>query len=108
MSTIEIYVSAVSHYFVLHGLAPPWEQPLFKATMGGIKRDMGGKAKKKPPVEAWHIAELLSWDTRPANWTPQMWWQGKAILYCAVSSCSTGARTFQGSSPATCALMLKA
>ena len=61
---------------------PPWEQPIFKATMGGIKRDIGGKAKKKPLVEAWHIAELLSWDTRPANWTPQMWWQGKAMLLC--------------------------
>ena len=71
-----------SHSFFLHGLAPPWEQPLFKATMGGIKRDIGGKVKKKPPVEAWHIAELLSWDTRPANWTPQMWWQGKAMLLC--------------------------
>ena len=33
---------------------------MFKATMGGIKWDIRGKAKKKPPVEAWHIAELLS------------------------------------------------
>ena len=25
MATIKIYVLAVSHYFFLHGLAPPWE-----------------------------------------------------------------------------------
>ena len=52
--------------------------------MGGIncKHDIGGKAHKKPPVEAWHVAELPSWDERPASWTPQMWWQGKAMLMC--------------------------
>ena len=27
-----------------------------------IKRDIGGNAHKKPPVESWHVAELLSWN----------------------------------------------
>ena len=45
---------------------------MFKATVGGIKRGIGGKARKKSPVEAWHITELLSCESRPDNWTPQM------------------------------------
>ena len=55
-------VSAVGFYFnKMRDAAgrpwkPPHEEPNFKATLEGIKRDIGTRKRKQPPLEA-HLSQ---------------------------------------------------
>ena len=73
-STIDIMVSAVGFYFNKmvddNGVPwkPPHEKPTFKATLEGIKCDIGTRKRKQPPVEAHHMAAILEMRP-PPKWT---------------------------------------
>jgi hypothetical protein len=84
-STIDIMVSAVGFYFnkmrdeVGRPWKPPHEEPNFKATLEGIKRDIGTRKRKQPPLEAHHVAALLEMKA-PPKWSTQMWLQVQVLM----------------------------
>ena len=57
----------------------PHEEPNFKATPEGIKRDIGTRKRKQPPLEAHHVATLLEMKA-PPKWSTQMWMQVQVLM----------------------------
>ena len=84
-STIDIMVSAVGFYFnkMRDEAGAPWrpphEEPNFKATLEGIKRDIATRKRKQPPLEAHQMAAILEMKP-PPKWTAQMWLQVKLLM----------------------------
>ena len=78
-------VSAVGFYFnkMRNEAGAPWkpphEKPRFKATLEGIKRDIGTRKRKQPPLEALHMAAILEMKP-PPKWTAQMLLQVKLLM----------------------------
>jgi hypothetical protein len=79
VSTVGILVSAVSSFMQDHGMPSPYESRLFSMVMKGVVRFLGAGKKKKPPVEAWHVAKIVRL-SRPAKFTPLMHLQALAVL----------------------------
>ena len=77
--TINIFVTACSAKFKLKGWDSFWGVETFKATYNGIKRELGVKAEKKPPVEPWHVQEILALDC-PGGWSELQWEQAQTLL----------------------------
>ena len=77
--TVNIFVSACSCKFKTEGWGSFWEVATFKAALEGIKRELGVKAEKKPPVEPWHVMEILQLDC-PESWTELQWVQAQTML----------------------------
>ena len=48
--------------FYFNTWKPPHEEPTFKATLEGIKRDIGTRKRKQPPLEADRMAGILDSD----------------------------------------------
>jgi hypothetical protein len=63
VGTLDVFVSAVSCYMTHGGMASPFECKEFSAMMEGIRRWKGLGKKKKPPVEPWHVREILEGKT---------------------------------------------
>ena len=84
-STVDIMISAVGFYFnkMRDEAGTPWkpphEEPNFKATLEVIKRDIGTRKRKQPPLEAHHMAAILEMKP-PPKWTAQMWLQVKLLM----------------------------
>ena len=74
LGTIKIFISAVSFYFKIKGWQAPYTNERFQMTMQGIARDFEDRKIKKPPIEARHVAALVSM-SRPSEWTLQQWLQ---------------------------------
>ena len=68
MGTIDIYVSAVQCFCKMAKWGSLWESEAFRATMAGVKREMGVAKHKQPPIEASHVAAMLQM-TRPGSFT---------------------------------------
>lgn len=80
MGTLEIFVSAVSERFRQHEWASPHADGLFKRTWEGIKRELGTRKQKKPPLEARHVEGLLGVEGTPEGWSARQWIQGKVMM----------------------------
>jgi hypothetical protein len=59
VGTVTVLVSAVSSYMQDYGMRSPFENRLFAMVMKGLPRYLGAGKKKKPPVEAWHVAKTV-------------------------------------------------
>ena len=77
--TIDVFTCAASYYFKSRGWKSFYEDEMMKATLQGIKRELGLKAKKKPPVEPWHLREILQLEC-PEGCSGLQWRQSKALL----------------------------
>ena len=79
MGTIDIFVAACSSMFKVKGWGPFWGVESFKATMAGIKRSLGTRAEKKPPIEPWHVMEMLEMEC-PEGWSELQWKQAQTLI----------------------------
>jgi hypothetical protein len=77
--TVGIAVSAVSAFMQDNGMGSPYQSRLFCMVMKGMVRFLGAGKKKKPPVEAWHVAKLVKL-AKPAKFTILMHMQALAVL----------------------------
>jgi hypothetical protein len=59
MGSVDVYVSAVSAFMQDGGMQSPFGRRQFKMLMEGMRRYKGMGKKKKPPVEAKHVAWIL-------------------------------------------------
>ena len=81
MGTIKIFVSAVimSFCFKMKGWHAPYTNERFQMAMQDIARGIGDRKIKKLPMEARHVAALMSM-VRPSEWTLQQWLQGNVMV----------------------------
>jgi len=79
LSTVSILASAVSAFTQDYGMRTPYESRLFQMVMRGLPRYLGAGVTKKPPVEAWHVAEIVKMQ-KPAAFTWLQWLQGLAVV----------------------------
>ena len=81
LGTLSIYTSAVSCFWKLKGWRSPWEDILFKATFGGITRELGKAVKKQPGLNAAHFGAIFGLEGTPIGWTEVQWIQAKALMF---------------------------
>lgn len=79
LGTIGILLSAVSAYMQDYGLRSPYESRIMTMVLKGLPRHMGEGKKKKPPMEAWHVAKIVAIE-RPEGLTLLQFLQAKAIV----------------------------
>ena len=77
--TVSIVVSAVSAFMQDNGMPSPYQSRLFCMVMKGMVRFLGAGKKKKPPVEAWHVAKLVRLE-KPERFTRLMHLQSVTVL----------------------------
>jgi hypothetical protein len=79
LGTINVLASAVSAHMQDYGMQSPFSSRLFAMLMRGLPRYMGVGKKKKPPVEAWHVARIVTME-RPKGTTILMFLQALTVL----------------------------
>jgi hypothetical protein len=79
LGTVTVLASAVSAYMQDYGMQSPFSSRLFAMLMRGLPRYMGVGKKKKPPVEAWHVARIVAM-TRPEGVSIMIFIQALTVL----------------------------
>jgi hypothetical protein len=79
LGTIGVLLSAVSAYMQDYGLKSPYEARILSMVLKGLPRHMGQGKKKKPPMEAWHVARIVELQ-KPGELSLLQFLQAKAVV----------------------------
>ena len=79
VGTLQVFTSAVSAYMQDSGMCSPHSCRFFSMLNSGITVWLGLGKHKKPPIEAWHVAEILK-SKRTNRFTGLQLTQAKALL----------------------------
>jgi hypothetical protein len=74
-----VLLSAVSAYMQDYGLRSPYESRILAMVLKGLPRHMGQGKKKKPPMESWHVAKIVTL-VKPAGLSLLQFFQAKAMV----------------------------
>jgi hypothetical protein len=79
VGTLQVFTSAVSAFMQDAGMPSPFQSKYFSLLMSGVTRWLGVGKHKKPPVEAWHVAEIMEL-AKTDRFTQLQLRQAKAML----------------------------